>query len=351
MARIVVLALGALALLVDGLVFIYRDARTIEAELTQATNAALARAGGDGMRVVVRGQHAYIEGAALSEAARVKASEALWRVLGRDGGFRTGAVTRVVVTAGLLPESKPFGWRAQWGADGRLVLSGSVPDEATRATLLAHARLMFPTAIVDDRMVLARGVPAGDWLAAANAALDRLAKLVVGVATMTDTKYVVTGEARDDEAAEAVTAAMARTIAGYEGSAEVLARLAEIGTVGDCQILFDRRLAGGKIEFETGSAAISPASSKILDQLLRACLRCKAFKVSIAGHTDNVGEPDLNQRLSEERAAAVVAYLTARGIEAARLSSAGFGETRPVADNAGDEGRARNRRIEFTVSQ
>ena len=107
----------------------------------------------------------------------------------------------------------------------------------------------------------------------------------------------------------------------------------------------------GCVAPETLGGSTRAGSSKILDQLLRACQRCKAFKVAIAGHTDNVGEPDANQRLSEERAAAVVAYLTARGIEATRLASAGFGETKPVADNAGDEGRARNRRIEFTVSR
>lgn len=72
-----------------------------------------------------------------------------------------------------------------------------------------------------------------------------------------------------------------------------------------------------------------------------------ALRLSVNGHTDNRGDAAHNQALSEGRARAVVSALTGQGIEAARLTAQGFGDTQPVADNSSDEGRARNRRVEL----
>lgn len=72
-----------------------------------------------------------------------------------------------------------------------------------------------------------------------------------------------------------------------------------------------------------------------------------ALKLRVEGHTDNQGAAAANQALSETRAQAVVAWLTGRGVSASRLTTAGLGQTRPVADNATDAGRAKNRRVEL----
>ena len=71
------------------------------------------------------------------------------------------------------------------------------------------------------------------------------------------------------------------------------------------------------------------------------------LKVEIDGHTDSIGGHDYNMKLSTDRAAAVVAAVTAGGIDASRLSSAGFGPDKPIATNDSDEGRAKNRRVEL----
>ena len=73
-------------------------------------------------------------------------------------------------------------------------------------------------------------------------------------------------------------------------------------------------------------------------------------KVQIDGHTDDQGNDEYNKNLSDERAASVKAYLVSKGIGEARLSSAGYGETKPVADNNTAAGRAKNRRVEMTLS-
>ena len=111
--------------------------------------------------------------------------------------------------------------------------------------------------------------------------------------------------------------------------------------------VFEKALNG--IEFETGSAKIKKSSNKILDDVVKIMKENPSYKLSINGHTDNVGKAEKNQKLSEDRAAAVKAYLEGKGVEAARLSSAGFGQDQPVADNKTKAGRAKNRRVEFKV--
>ena len=111
--------------------------------------------------------------------------------------------------------------------------------------------------------------------------------------------------------------------------------------------VFERALNG--IEFETGSAKIKKVSNKILDDVVAIMKENPSYKLSINGHTDNVGKADKNQKLSEDRAASVKAYLENKGVEASRLTSAGFGQSQPVADNKTAKGRAKNRRVEFKV--
>lgn len=104
------------------------------------------------------------------------------------------------------------------------------------------------------------------------------------------------------------------------------------------------------ILFATGSAEIQAESFATLDQFIEV-LEASNVDVSIEGHTDSSGDPLLNQNLSQSRARSVVNYLVANGIDESRLDAVGFGPDRPVADNETEEGRALNRRIEFTLNE
>jgi len=104
------------------------------------------------------------------------------------------------------------------------------------------------------------------------------------------------------------------------------------------------------IFFDTGKATLRPESRAELERLQKLLTETPALKLEMAGHTDNVGEAGLNQNLSQRRAQAVVAYLAQHGIGGARLTAAGYGETRPVAPNATKAGRQLNRRTEFKVT-
>jgi len=101
------------------------------------------------------------------------------------------------------------------------------------------------------------------------------------------------------------------------------------------------------IQFDFAKAKIKPESAPILDQMAALLKGNPALKASVEGHTDNVGSAASNQSLSEERAKAVVAALVQQGVEAGRLSAAGHGMSKPIADNSTEEGRAKNRRVEL----
>jgi len=99
------------------------------------------------------------------------------------------------------------------------------------------------------------------------------------------------------------------------------------------------------ITFATGQATITPASDQVLSDVLAMLTANADWRLRIEGHTDNVGDKAANLKLSSARAAAVAAWLTGKAIDAARVSVAGLGDTQPVADNATEDGRARNRRV------
>ncbi len=101
------------------------------------------------------------------------------------------------------------------------------------------------------------------------------------------------------------------------------------------------------INFDTGKSTIKPESRSIINQIVEMLKANPGLKISVEGHTDNVGNPKSNKTLSDERAKAVVAAIVAQGIDTKRLSTAGHGQDKPIADNKTEEGRAKNRRVEL----
>ena len=103
--------------------------------------------------------------------------------------------------------------------------------------------------------------------------------------------------------------------------------------------------AATAIQFDLGKATIKKTSNKLLDEIVKILNDYPDYNMSIEGHTDNTGKPAKNMTLSTDRAAAVKGYFISKGIAAERLSSAGFGDTKPVASNKTAAGRAKNRRV------
>jgi outer membrane protein OmpA-like peptidoglycan-associated protein len=106
---------------------------------------------------------------------------------------------------------------------------------------------------------------------------------------------------------------------------------------------------GIKILFATDSDKLLPESSGILDEVAAVMAQNEKIHIRIEGHTDAQGDKNHNQDLSTRRAGAVKAYLAGKGVAADRLDSLGCGQGTPIADNASEDGRAQNRRVEFVI--
>jgi OOP family OmpA-OmpF porin len=111
----------------------------------------------------------------------------------------------------------------------------------------------------------------------------------------------------------------------------------------------ERTIILDNVLFDFDKTAIKPDGAKILDRLIAFLKENPDKKVALEGHTDSVGTEQYNQGLSERRANSVKDYLTKRGVDSGKISTRGFGETRPIADNKTAEGRAKNRRVEIKV--
>jgi OOP family OmpA-OmpF porin len=101
------------------------------------------------------------------------------------------------------------------------------------------------------------------------------------------------------------------------------------------------------INFDFDKADIKPDSRPIIDEIVKLLKANPSLNLTVEGHTDNVGAPDYNRRLSDGRARSVVAELTGQGIASRRLKAIGYGQDKPITDNSTDQGRSKNRRVEL----
>ncbi len=109
------------------------------------------------------------------------------------------------------------------------------------------------------------------------------------------------------------------------------------------------KTAFDNLEFETAKDVIVESSFAALDELAEVLKKKSTWKLDISGHTDNVGDDDKNMLLSKKRAESLKNYLISKGIDASRLNTFYYGETKPIADNNTPEGRKKNRRVEMKI--
>ena len=131
-----------------------------------------------------------------------------------------------------------------------------------------------------------------------------------------------------------------------EAEAEVK-RKAEATT---CRNKFSDIASKGGITFKTGGGALDKRALGTLDELVQTAKSCANIVITVEGHTDSAGSEEANKLLSQRRAQAVVDYFIGSGLDANHLNAVGYGETKPIASNDTAQGRAQNRRIQFTIS-
>ena len=107
---------------------------------------------------------------------------------------------------------------------------------------------------------------------------------------------------------------------------------------------------GEKVQFQTGSSEILPVSFGLLDDVAKVLTdNPQIALLQVEGHTDSTGTAAINRKLSQQRAESVMAYLASKGVGKPRMKAQGFGPDRPIADNGTDEGKEKNRRVEFNI--
>lgn len=239
-------------------------------------------------------------------------------------------------------------------ADGRLVLSGTVADDAARAALIdAAVDAGIDPANIDDQLLLAGapgadadGADADDLAALARLVATMPAGLVSGTATLAgDGSLRIEGVHADDAGRDVVQEAADAT--GAE--AELTER--EEATASQAAQLTDELndfVATNPILFQPNSAVLTPAASAVVDQVAAIANRYGGVAIEVIGHTDTDGDANRNLVLSEQRAAAVLDALVVRGVTAT-LTSTGLGEAEPVLVG-GAEDKAASRRVVFEIT-
>lgn len=267
-----------------------------------------------------------------------------------EAAFTTGAVTEPATSAPALaetaaPAALSLGdWKAAI-TNGKLVLDGKVPSQEAKEQLLAAAQSAFGADGVEDRLVVDAALPAWQGVGALGDLFAWLKNNATVALQISNNRLAFTGTL-----GEALAGDLLEKIQGwFGGSLEVDASQLSLQTMKAAEALQQGiRQFRINVEFDTGRATLRSQSKAELDELA-AGLKAANLAGEIAGYTDNVGNAASNQALSQQRAEAVRNYLIAQGVDAAKITAKGYGMENPIASNNTQEGRQRNRRVQFHV--
>ncbi len=238
-----------------------------------------------------------------------------------------------------------------------LDISGVVASSGGPDAVTAYARTAFSDRALDSALTAER-IGQGTPVATALAVLDALALLNTGEARVVGDRVQLRGTGLGEDLPQRIEALLRgllpETLLDLDIEGLPIPETAGDGTDGflDAETCFDRLAAAqedGPIGFAPASATLTLASAATIDEIAAILRECPGVRFEIGGHTDNQGGEELNRQISEARANSVLDALLARGVFLDRMTAIGYGEALPVASNETEEGRARNRRIEFTV--
>jgi OOP family OmpA-OmpF porin len=291
------------------------------------------------VEVTVDGRDVSLSGPVASQEARAAAEAA--------AGEGCGA--RVVNNSVEIRDLPPYETIMCIDEAGAHV-HGDVESEAVREEVVAASERRFPGQ-PDNQLAVRKDAPAGHS-EILPVAIRELTQLESGCITMRGSTLTVKGEVRSEEARERLVGMLDRSAGdqfttAYELTVPELSEHART-----CQAFFNELLEPGEqVLFDFDSAEIHAEGRALLDSLVDRAIECSELRITVTGHSDSVGEAAYNRDLSLRRAEAVVDYLVSQGVDGTHLSAKGYGETQPRASNDTEEGRARNRRIEFRVRE
>jgi photosynthetic reaction center cytochrome c subunit len=334
-----------------------RDAVAAEAEMRMAKlageRAAALRAAGarlDQERVALQQQLAVVRG--QRDAVAAEAEMQVAKLDGERAAVLRAAGARLDQERTALQQQLAVvrGQRDAVAAAAEMQIT-KLSEEHARALRAAGARLDQERVALQQQLDVVRGqreaaladTGSESQIAALTEEIDALrAKLAEADGAAADLRAQMQAAATEHarELAEA-KGSIARIRTLYEGAAEVGGRITQEG------ILVN--LGGEELRFPSGSAVLPAGALPTLDRIAEMLAARPDLKAKIAGHTDSLGNPEINQALSRQRAESVMQALIERGVDPGRLSTEGYGAERPIADNTTDRGRRENRRVEIVM--
>ncbi len=229
---------------------------------------------------------------------------------------------------------------------GHVVISGAVPDEATKATVLARLQEIYGTGQIVDQISVGGVVAPPNWSSHIPKLMtQQLKSISKGQLVVDGTTVSLRGEVSSEELRKAIASDIATAL----NPTYVVKNGLRVTAAS--QAVLDQALANRVVEFEHGSALLTESGKLILSEMAEALKKLDVKKFEVIGHTDNVGAPASNIALSRFRADSVKTYLVAKGIQSELIGTSGMGSDQPIVPNTTENGRKRNRRIEFRVSQ
>jgi OOP family OmpA-OmpF porin len=343
-----------------------------EDDLRQRSLAALDARGITGVRVDFSGRDATVvvpPGADAAEAQKVVAAVDGVRTAHTDGGNQQLAAN---------PTSAPSTGTAEEPASTPTAALSTPPAEAdvapfelgrTDEAITVHAVVRDQDAkdklVAEVQALLTEGTDFTDQITidektalpnpAALSALLHALSTATGTASIKydGDKVTLSGKVADQATKATAARAAAAAVPGAVIANELQVPAVAKPPVSEACQTFEARLARftaeNKLVFLSGTATVNDASRASVTKAATLLMSCATFDVEVAGHTDNLGNPATSLPLSQQRADAVKTALVKLGVPAGRITSRGYGETRPVAPNTTSAGRIANRRVEIRV--
>ena len=234
---------------------------------------------------------------------------------------------------------------------GAIAISGNLEDKSARSFVNRMAKAVFQTSDMRDSTRADRSVPES-WTGRVVAGMEALAMLDHGSLSLTPDRSELAGSSGERDKIKDAGSQIAAIGLPYELRIEFDPSLllgARSPTPEECiSAVYDAQKSR-KISFQPGSERVTSETVPVLNAIAEVLADCPRAVIEIAGHTDSQGGEEMNLRLSSKRARAVLEQLAFRGAWFGNLTARGYGESKPIADNGTDEGRERNRRIEFRL--
>ncbi len=238
--------------------------------------------------------------------------------------------------------------------NGKVTLTGMLPDPAAKAQVIGRAKELYGANNLIDNLKVSNqtAFPKAGWFNAALSLLPFVQRMNnEGGFGLDGSTVTLRGLVESEDLKSKLVADATKVIGNSLRVEDKVLVKGKVTTAQatDFQAKLNQMMAGKIVEFDTSSDVLTDKGRAVLNEMVKVLNEVPGIPVEIGGHTDARGDAALNENLSRQRARACLQYLVQKGVNARRLSSDGYGSSKPLADNNTAEGQQRNRRIEFTV--